>query len=101
MSINPIEINTKLLDKDTNNMLLELADIKKEMNAMFDSVKELDTMWEGAAKAEFVAQFNKDYEKLKDICTAVMEFVGCMIYASEEYFKCETTVNDLIETIKE
>lgn len=101
MTVNVIEINTKLLDKDTNKMVQELGSIKLEMKAMFDSIKELDTMWEGSAKTEFLAQFNKDYEKLTDICKAVIEFVCCMIYASEEYFKCEITVNDLIETIKQ
>lgn len=100
MATSQIEVNTSLLDKDKTSMETELNKIKTDMKAMFDSIKELDTMWEGTAKSEFTIQFNKDYETLTDICTAVADFIGCMKYASTEYVSCENSVNDLIKAIQ-
>ncbi|WP_455713938.1 WXG100 family type VII secretion target [Anaerosporobacter sp.] len=100
MATSQIEINTSLLDKDKTSMESELSKIKTDMKAMFDSIKELDTMWEGTAKSEFSIQFNKDYETLTEICTALNDFIGCMKYASTEYVSCENSVNDLIKAIK-
>lgn len=100
MTVNGIVINTKCLNKDRFDMNLKLIIIKNNMNDMFESIRELDTMWEGTAKSEFTNQFNIDYATLKDICKSIKEFMDCMKYASEEYTRCENTVNDLIDAIK-
>ncbi len=98
--INEVEINTKNLNRDRFNMSSELNSIQNSMKEMFESIKELDTMWEGNAKSEFINQFIKDYATLNDICKSMVEFMDCMKYASEEYSRCKNTVNDLIEAIK-
>ncbi|WP_167955886.1 hypothetical protein [Anaerosporobacter faecicola] len=100
MAANTIQISTRLLDKDRETMTTELTKITSDMKAMLDSIKELDTMWEGTAKSEFSKQFNKDHETLVDLCKVIAEFIGCMEYASEEYISCENSVNDLIQAIK-
>lgn len=100
MEGNEIKVDTKLLDKDKQSLVVEVNKIKKEMKSMHDSIKELDTMWEGTAKNEFVKQFTKDYEFLTFLCNAAEEFVDSLSNASKEYTNCENTTQGIVTSIQ-
>ena len=53
MAIKEIEQNTDRLSDDIIRLEEEKAVLEKSIDAMFDAVKNLDTMWEGPANEAF------------------------------------------------
>lgn len=100
MEASEIKINTTLLDKDKNKIELEIIKVKNSMKDMNDSIKELDTMWEGKTKDEFVKQFKKDYETFMVICNAMDDFVDSLDNASLEYTNCENKTSNIVTSIQ-
>lgn len=95
-----IEINTQTLNNDAGGMISDVQKIRKELKNMFDSIIELDSMWEGPANSEFNRQFMADYATLTEICDFMDKFIGCMDFAGCEYVKCENAVGAAVAAIK-
>ena len=94
-----IEVNMKTLEQDTRNMEEKLETIKREMGSMFDSVAELDTMWDGPASDEFKRQVNMDSQVFDEVCRAVDGMLDSMRNAIKSYNECEAAVSAEINRI--
>lgn len=95
-----LEVNMSALEQDISDMKDCVAKIRNEMQKMFQSVNELDTMWEGVANEIFVKQFQQDERTLAEICTAVDKVVEQMEEANTDYRRCEDEVAQLVENIR-
>lgn len=95
-----IEIETNALDADQRSMSACLQTVKNEIRQLIEEMQQLDSMWEGAAKQAFLAQFQNDCAIMEDICTNLTEYLTSMEKASMEYKKCESDVNDLIRSLR-
>lgn len=100
MAIKEIEQNTDRLSDDIIRLEEEKALLEKAIDAMFDAVKTLDTMWDGPANEAFRLQFQTDY----GTCTEMHKTLGILIQnlrrAREEYDKCESEVGNLVNSIR-
>lgn len=95
-----IEVNITALEQDTKELRETLKLVRDDMGAMFDTVQELDTMWDGPANEAFNKQFESDRQTLLALCKAVEDILGSMENAQGEYRKCEAGVREEIEKIR-
>lgn len=95
-----IEVNIRTLEQDVKEMENTLKLVRNDMNDMFNSVKELDTMWDGPANQAFNQQFQTDKQVFEELCAAVDEIIDSMKNAKESYSKCEAEVSEEINRIK-
>ncbi|MBD5479360.1 MAG: hypothetical protein HDR14_08740 [Lachnospiraceae bacterium] len=95
-----IEVNITALEQDTGELRETLKLVRDDMGAMFDTVQELDTMWDGPANEAFNKQFESDRQTLLALCKAVEDILGSMENAQGEYRKCEAGVREEIEKIR-
>ena len=95
-----IEVNITALEQDTKELRETLKLVRDDMGAMFDTVQELDTMWDGPANEAFNRQFESDRQTLLELCKAVEDILGSMENAQGEYRKCEAGVREEIEKIR-
>lgn len=99
MANKEITVNTSTLTGDINELQTALTNARTQLNEMFNQVRELDAMWDGAANAEFNVQFNNDYENMKKLCKTIESLISCMRYARDQYGACEKNVNGIVSSI--
>lgn len=95
-----IEINMQSLKNDINVATEEMVIIKDEMHHMFDTIMELDAMWDGAASDAFKQQFNIDTDMFEKICKDLSEFINWMTQSNDLYNKCEKSVASMVKSIR-
>lgn len=100
MQIKYIQIDTGLLKRTISDMKADIENMKKDMAGIYQDIHELDTMWEGPAKSIFNSQFETDRQEFMQICNELVGYVDKMVYATDEYNKCESRVNEIINSIR-
>lgn len=100
MTITEIEIDTCSLDRDAGAMTEKLARVEREVDGMFEAVRELDRMWDGPANQAFVQMFRRDYETMQELCGALRTLTGCMAAAGRAYGRGENTVGSVVSSIR-
>lgn len=95
-----IEVNIQTLEQDVKDMDEALKLVQSDMTGMFESVRELDTMWDGPANAAFDRQFTADKQTFDTLCEAVAGIIDSMDNAKDSYRKCEANVKEEINRIK-
>lgn len=95
-----IEISTTTLDKNIAEISVDLKGVRSDLKGMFDSILQLDAMWDGPANDAFNKQYRIDHEALNAICGAVDHLIDCMEFASGEYNKCESSIGASIAAIR-
>ena len=95
-----IEVDISTLDQDVRGLAETLEKVRKDMNDMFGTIKELNSMWEGPAHETFMAQFEGDSQVFEALCNTVEGIIDSMNNAKDAYRKCEANVRDEIEKIK-
>lgn len=99
MAVNEIEMNTSTLAGDIENLEGLVKQLEAQMKKMFQSVEELDRMWDGPANAAFNEQFQSDYRTCEGMCATLTELIGSLRHAGEEYDKCEQNIDSIIRAI--
>ncbi|MDO5131595.1 MAG: WXG100 family type VII secretion target [Eubacteriales bacterium] len=100
MAIKEIEQNTDLLSDDIIRLEEAKDALESAVDAMFDAVKNLDTMWNGPANAAFNAQFQADYQTCREMNRTLGLLIEKLRNARSEYDKCESEVESLIREIR-
>ncbi|MCI9102649.1 MAG: WXG100 family type VII secretion target [Lachnospiraceae bacterium] len=99
MAVNEIEMNTSTLAGDIESLEGLVNSLRSQMKKMFQSVEELDAMWDGPANAAFNQQFKADYKTCEEMCKTLTELIGSLRHAGEEYDKCEQNIDSMIRSI--
>ena len=95
-----IEVNTRALAADTDDVENTVKAIRADMAQMFQEIMELKTMWDGKANAAFTTQFINDKESMEELCKNMDSLVDSMRFAKTEYDKCEDQVHSTVAAIK-
>ena len=91
-----IRINTARLAADAAQIQRLVYAIQKEAEAIRQSVRELDTMWEGAGKEAFQQAFQEDMEAVNSI----QELCDYDTNALQQYEQCSRKLAVLVADIK-
>ena len=95
-----IEVDITTLEQDIDELKETLRLAKNGEADMFETIKELDAMWEGPAHEAFSRQFTADRQILQAFLDNVEGMVESMENAKNSYRKCEASVRTEIEKIK-
>ncbi len=100
MAIKEIEQNTDFLADDISRLEEERTALEKAMEAMFAAVQELESTWQGPAKAQFTVQFQNDFEKCREMNKTLESLIEKLRTARSEYDKCENEVGNIVRAIR-
>lgn len=95
-----IEINIATLKNDIGEMETELQGLRDEMKLAFESITELDAMWNGPANDAFNRAFQEDNKSMEEMCGIIESLIGYMENARTEYTNCEAAVSAEIAAIR-
>lgn len=95
-----IEVDIATLEQDVRELEETLALVRNDMKSMFETVNELDAMWDGPANEAFNRQFTADRNLFEELCDAVDDIIDSMENAKNAYRKCEAAVKEEIDKIK-
>lgn len=95
-----IEINIGTLAADIGEMQAEVQKLRDEMEKTFESVAELDAMWNGPANEAFNQAFQSDHEAMNGMCSTIDSLITYMENARDEYRRCEDAVSAEIDAIR-
>lgn len=95
-----IEVNITTLEQDIKDLKEAVKLVRGDMQSMFETISELDAMWDGPANAVFNLQFGRDRQTLASLCGAVDDIIESMEEAAGSYRKCEEAVREEIGRIK-
>ncbi len=99
MAVNEIEMNTTTLARDIESLEGLVSQLESQMKKMFQSVNELDQMWDGPANDAFNQQFQLDYQTCQAMCDTLKELIDSLWHAGEQYDKCEQNIDSMIRSI--
>lgn len=95
-----IEIDQDALNSDINRMHDELKLLRSQIKSVYDSVKEMDAMWNGPANEAFNQTFESDYQSMNEMCEMLESLIEYMENARDQYRYCENMVSQEIESIR-
>ncbi|WP_432627721.1 WXG100 family type VII secretion target [Brotaphodocola sp.] len=95
-----IGINLEALGRDIGQMQTELQLLRSHIGLTYDSIKELNTMWNGPANEAFNQTFESDYQSMNEMCKMIKSLIEYMENARDQYRHCEDLVSQEIESIK-
>ncbi len=99
-AITELEIETKRLSSDINNLKVHLAGMRTSGDNMMSQINQLSSMWEGEAKDAFVVQFQSDYQTLKNMEEVLEDLINDLETAKDRYNNCENNVGSIIQAMK-
>lgn len=95
-----IRINTARLAADAAQIQRLVYAIQKEAEAIRQSVRELDTMWEGAGKEAFQQAFQEDIQLVQEAVNSMQELCDYDTNALQQYEQCSRKLAVLVAGIK-
>lgn len=100
MTVNEIEINTSTLTGTIENLENATSKLEEQIKKMFQTIEELDQMWDGEANNAFNEQFSQDHKMCQQMCREIREMIDSFQHAREEYDKCESRVDELVRQLR-
>lgn len=100
MTVNEIEINTSTLAGTVENLENTTSKLEEQVKKMFQTIQELDQMWDGEANKAFNEQFQQDHTACEEMCQELRQMINSFKHAREEYDKCENRVDELVRQLR-
>ena len=94
------KISTVRLGKDAEQLQQLIANMEKIIVNMKSSVGQMNAMWEGVSKDNFVQAFADDIRAVTDVLSELKSLYNYEIMAKEQYENCENQVADLIANMR-
>lgn len=95
-----LDVTPSRMAQKINSMAELTQTLEQDLEALKESLTSLNSSWEGPAQQEFAAQFENDYESMKQMCQLIKEFQQTFEYAKDEYTKCKQSVADTVAAIQ-
>lgn len=94
-----LEVNIDTLKSDITKLNSCKSTLQNRLAALSGGMSSLNDCWEGSAKQAYMTQYQADEDTLRDILTALDEFIQTLEYAREEYQTCENAVYSAVRSI--
>lgn len=100
MAAGCFEVDTDILQRDTNALRQHLQVISLAHTELCNKMAEVANMWDGPAKEAFHLQFKNDCVELAEVIKQVREVLDSMDVAVKEYNSCDVRVKSIIDAIQ-
>lgn len=100
MASDKIKINTGSLKSDAETIRANIAEMKKLMTDLQNSLTQLDAMWDGPTSESFKSVFHSDVNALDRVISYLNEINKFEDKAKADYEKCERHVGEIISAIR-
>ena len=100
MTSSKLEVNTGTLRSDLASIQREISVLKRETEELRSKGERLSRMWEGEAKAEFLANYAQELNALEAAIDALDRFTAQTQTADEEYERSERVVANVVDAMK-
>ena len=100
MTSSKLEVNTGTLRSDLASIQREISVLKRETEELRSKGERLSRMWEGEAKAEFLANYAQELNALEAAIDALDRFTAQTRTADEEYERSERVVANVVDAMK-
>ena len=100
MASDKIKINTGSLKSDAETIRANIAEMKKLMTDLQNSLTQLDAMWDGPTSEAFKSVFHSDVNALDRVISYLNEINKFEDKAKADYEKCERYVGEIISAIR-
>lgn len=95
-----IKVDTGILNNDVSEIEGEIRELYNGATRLEGILHQLESMWDGDAKAAFSNAVNDDLRRLRELVKAIEAFTGNTEEASREYVRCENAVSSIISSIR-
>lgn len=95
-----MEIDTAQLNADIRELEAETARVRNSLQGLKEEMEELNAMWKGQANMAFRRQVTLDCSLISALLEKMDRLAGCMVYAANEYVRCEQEVRDTVGSIR-
>lgn len=100
MTVKEISIDTRLLNRDAEQLGILLGRLEKDKTKMAQEIQELNRMWKGPSNQAFNAQFKTDLTSFDALSKTLREMIQAMKNAKTEYDQCDNRINGLVNALK-
>jgi len=95
-----LEINVDALKNDIGSLNSYRSNLQSRIDELSDGMNSLNNSWDGTARQAYMIQYEADETTIRDILTALDEFIQTLEYARDEYQNCENAVNSAVKAIR-
>ncbi len=94
-----IEVDTDGLQAQINQLEETLRMTRDDLAKLTERVDSLQAMWNGPAHDEFNKQYQRDRERMENMCLIIQNVIDGMQQARVEYDQCESEVGSVVASI--
>lgn len=95
-----IEVDTSRLYSDISTINSEISALHKDAANLRETLGQLSSMWDGEAKTAFEKAVNGDIQKLEELINALQQFTDKTDTSRVGYENCESSVAEIIASIR-
>lgn len=100
MAISYMEIDTGQLNSDIRSLEESTAKVRSSVEGLTSELAELNAMWKGSANIAFRKQIREDMRVINTLLAELDKLASCMVYASNEYVRCENEAKSSVNSIR-
>ena len=100
MTSSKLEVNTGTLRSDLASIQREISALKREREELRSKAERLNRMWEGEAKAEFLANYAQELNALSAAIDALDGFTAQSLNVDADYERAEAIVANAVDALK-
>lgn len=91
-----LEVNIPSLKSTRGSVKDSVESLDKMLREMYESVRELNSTWEGPNHEEFTEKFERNHENMEELNRSLETYVKTLKKAESLYGKCEEEVWQIV-----
>ena len=95
-----LRVDTRELNKDLDELQRLTVVLNDAEKNMIEQIRQLNSMWTGKANSAFNVQFDIDCSKFEQLRDTIKKYREKLAKARTEYNRCDSKVNDIVNSIK-
>lgn len=100
MTASKLEVNTGTLRSDVASVQREINALKQDAANLRALSERLNRMWQGQAKAEFLANCARELDALDAAVSGLERFTRQTDTVGTDYERCERAVSGVVDALK-
>ena len=99
MSVTYFGVNTDTLRSDVSKIEESFNSMKSRIAEIYENVEALNALWDGPANDSFNQAFKQDHSNVNAYFTTLNNIIEQLDRSRENYDKCETEVENMVDSL--